>query len=133
MVCTKNFVGGHPVHVVVVGVDLRDPMRGSTGQRSGALHVERMLRHWLRKRSRRMGVSRRRCRMRGQIANLRQAGTCCIATAQIMETGNSPTRFRANIAALLSVLMKLKGGSLVCDVTDDVRSLVFLSPSVVQT
>ena len=61
MVCTKNFVGGHPVHVVVVGVDLRDPMRGSTGQRSCALHVERMLRHWLRKRSRRMGVSRRRC------------------------------------------------------------------------
>jgi hypothetical protein len=53
-----------------------------------------------------------RCRMHGQISNLRRAGTCCIATAQMMETGNSPTQIQGKYCCSALGLAEMMGEAL---------------------
>jgi hypothetical protein len=50
--------------------------------------------------------------MHGQTANLRRAGTCCIATAQIMETGNSPTQIQGKYCRSALGLAEMMGEAL---------------------
>jgi hypothetical protein len=57
--------------------------------------------------------------MHGQTANLRRAGTCCIATAQIMGTGNSPTQIQCKYCRSALGLAEMMGEALSMEENQD--------------